>query len=263
MFYKNFVTRFILRKKLFKRIKYRLKLEYRKISKNEFSDIKFIFDSLGSDPKIIIDGGANVGFVTNQFCKLFPHSTIHAFEPNPSVFEQMQAFFKNNKKVVANNKGLGNKNDFLTFYKNNNTGTSSFLKPNDFHLSGMARKYVEVKTEVINLSDYLGNNAINEVDILKLDIEGFELKVLESLETQLRDNKIKVILTEVNLIATYDGQCLIEEIFAYLRKLNYQPYNIYGYNETNLRQSIITNLVFISQDVKEDLRKKYGLGSIG
>ena len=42
------------------------------------------------------------------------------------------------------NTGIGNEVSNLNFYKNNNTGTSSFLEPNDFHKAHLARKYEKI-----------------------------------------------------------------------------------------------------------------------
>lgn len=69
MYYKNIISRFLLRKNFFKRIKMRLNGEKRKLVKNEFDDLEFLYKKLKTAPKIIFDGGANVGFVSYQFLK--------------------------------------------------------------------------------------------------------------------------------------------------------------------------------------------------
>lgn len=74
----------------------------------------------------------------------------------------------------------------------------------------------------------------------------------------LQQCKIDFIYAEVNLIPTYEGQCLIEEVITYLRKLNYIPYNFYGNNETDFRESIITNILFISPEIGKEFNKNFG-----
>src|SRR5690606_31077452 len=88
MYYKNPLRRFVFRRKLLRRIKMRLKYYKRKAFKNEFDDLRFLFDVAGFEPSAIIDGGANIGFVTFQFSKRFPNSAVYAIEPNPRSEER-------------------------------------------------------------------------------------------------------------------------------------------------------------------------------
>ena len=82
MYYKNFISRFILRKDFLRRVKGRLRIYNRRLFKNEFEDLRFLYDILNYEPDIVVDGGANVGFVTHQFNTKFPKSKIISFEPN-------------------------------------------------------------------------------------------------------------------------------------------------------------------------------------
>lgn len=256
MYYKNIFTRFLFRKNFFKRVRMRFNNEKRKIFKNEYDDLVFLFDKLNKEPKVIFDCGANIGFVTYQFLKRFKNATIYSFEPNPSVFSVLKKSTENNKNVFVFNKGIGNENLNLNFYKNNNTGTSSFLEPNDFHKAHLARKYEKIEIPIVSIANFCKENKIDKIDILKLDIEGFELNALKGCEKMLEKNQVDFIYTEVNLIPTYEDQCLIEDVTGYLRNLNYIPYNFYGNNETVLRESIITNMLFISSNIAKDLNAK-------
>ncbi len=71
--------------------------------------------------------------------------------------------------------------------------------------------------------EFFNNQIIDAISILKLDIEGFELKALQGCETILKNQHIDFVFAEVNLIPTYERQSLLEEIIAYLRNLNYIP----------------------------------------
>lgn len=258
MYFKNIFTRFIFRKSFISRVKMRLKREKRKITKNEYDDLEFLYKKINREPSIVFDCGANIGFVTHQFNKRFKNAEIYSFEPNPKVFEELQKSTKDDNDIHIYNYGISNEKDELIFYKNNNTGTSSFLEPNDFHRANLARKYEKIKIPVISLRDFCGANKIEKIDILKLDIEGFELKALQGCEDMLKAEKIDFIYSEVNLVPTYDGQCLIEEVVSFLRQNNYIPYNFYGYNETSLRSSFITNILFVSNKMAKELVEKTG-----
>ena len=109
MYYKNFISRFLLRKNLFKRIRYRLRNEYRKINKNAFDDIKYLYQLIKREPKVIIDGGANVGFVTWELLKRFPNAKILSYEPNPEIFKILKNSYSKYTNVICYNTGLGSK----------------------------------------------------------------------------------------------------------------------------------------------------------
>ncbi|NMH25320.1 FkbM family methyltransferase [Flavobacterium solisilvae] len=236
--------------------------EKRKITKNEYDDLVFLYEKLKHQPNVIFDCGANIGYVTYQLSSRFKSSKIYSFEPNPSVFNKLKKSVETNKNISVNNVGIGDEKNNLEFYKNNNTGTSSFLEPNDFHKSNLARKYQKLNVPIISIGDFCLENNIDKIDILKLDIEGYELKALKGCKQMLENNKIDFIFSEVNLIPTYEGQCLMEEIISFLRSFNYIPYNFYGINENKLREAIITNILFISNDVAKKLVKENGENSV-
>ncbi|MEO8234788.1 MAG: FkbM family methyltransferase [Flavobacterium sp.] len=261
--YKNFITRFILRKNIISRVKMRINAYLRKNNKNEFDDLAFIYKLINKTPKHIFDCGANIGFVSYQFFKRFNNSKIHSFEPNVVVYEKLVGILKKeSENFTFNNCGISNTNGILEFYKNNNSGTSSFMQPNDFHMAHMARKYQKIDVPIVSITDYCSKNNIDEIGILKLDIEGFELKALQGCSNFLKQEKIDFIFTEVNFVPTYQGQPLIEEIITYMRKYNYYPYNFYGINESDKRQSIITNILFISNKIAIEINTLCGKNQV-
>ncbi|MNF85935.1 2-O-methyltransferase NoeI [compost metagenome] len=263
MYYRSFIKRFLFRNNFVSRVKMRLSIEKRKLVKNEFDDLSFLYEVLGEKPEAIFDCGANVGYVSYQFHRRFRTSRVYAFEPNPSVYDQLVCNLEKEKSTIKPfNVGISNSSGTLEFYKNNNTGTSSFFEPNDFHKAHLARRYQKIDVPIISIGDFCNQNSVDAISILKLDIEGFELKALEGCEELLRNQAIDFVYAEVNLVPTYDDQPLLEDIISYLRKFDYIPYNFYGNNETNLRESIITNILFMSNKVARAITEKKGTNSV-
>ena len=95
--------------------------------------------------------------------------TIYIFEPRIEYAQEIEKRFKKNNKIKVFDFGLSNKNcdDYLYF---NNDGSTLFLK------NGQTEK---VKLE--SISDFIKNNNIKKIDLLKLNIEGGEYEVLDDL----------------------------------------------------------------------------------
>ena len=139
------------------------RLGYRELFKEEV----YKFRTSKSNP-YIIDCGSNIGMSVVYFKSLFPASRILAFEADPYVFsfleKNIQSFGIND--VTAINKAVWDANDkSLSFLTEGGAGGRVQEKSEQF-------KFVDVKTA--RLKDYL----TEEIDFLKIDIEGAEGKVL-------------------------------------------------------------------------------------
>ena len=263
-YYKNPITRFLLRKNIFRRIRFRLNKYQRLITKDAFSDIKFLEQN--RSVKTIFDVGANIGFVTYQFQKRFPNSDIYAFEPNPYVFKKLQASYLQDKKIHPFQMGIGDVLGDLEFNINENTGTSSFLEPGDYHRTHQAKHLKEQRqVSTITIDEFCEEKGIKHIDILKLDIEGYEMRALQGADELLSNQAIDIIYTEVNVIPSYEKQPLFHQLTNYLQEKQYFIYNIYSFvgQETPIRQAVIGNVTYISSEFRKSLEKNFGKNNCG
>lgn len=123
------------------------------------------------------DVGANVGYYScvaaTRLAKRHRHINIHAFEPNPDLVELLRKTFSINglshtARIVAT--GLGEKSGELTLHRNDELwGSSSFRKE-----LAHTKKPNEVKVPVTTLDAYCKEHKIEKVDVIKLDVEGYE-----------------------------------------------------------------------------------------
>lgn len=264
MYYKSFFGRFVWRKNWHRRVAMRLGYYRRKLTKDCLSDLNHIF----RDKRVetVLDVGANIGFVTHQFRKMFPAAKIYAFEPNPNVFEVLAASYQADKSVQVLNCGVGDVECRLSFNVNANTGTSSFLKATEYHHKHQARKLLDpIDVEVLTLNGFTASKGLLHIDILKLDIEGYELKALQGASRLLKQHAIDAIYTEVSLVPQYVGQPLFHEISSYLEGYGYYLLNFDDFigQETPIRQAIIGNATYISASYREFLTAQYGAESCG
>ena len=233
--------------KIINSIKFRFSKFLRRNFKNEESDLKKITSNLNIEIQTIFDIGANVGTTVKTFHRNFPNAIIHAFEPNPSVFNKLEKNYKSNSKVILNNIGVGDKNGILKLNRHINSGATSFKDPNNNTNPDYNSKIIDkIDVQVKTLKEYISNSNIDNIDILKIDVEGFEMEVLNGIDPIYLSEKIKLVMIESNLIEKMIGQGLIEDIITILRKSNFTLYNIYDLQESKKYQLYIVNLIFVN-----------------
>lgn len=160
----------------------------------------------GLQAKNIIDVGANKGQSLKFFRNLFPVAKIYCFEPNLDLFDHLQKFENNITKIY--NFAIGNSNSEKIFYKSILTENSTFILPNNsskrfklLKILLLSRKneiYKEVKVNMITLDSFLLINRICNIDILKIDVEGYEFEVLLGAQSVIAAGKINSILLEIH-----------------------------------------------------------------
>jgi FkbM family methyltransferase len=138
-----------------------------------FLSTDYYFKHHNTSPRII-DCGANIGMAILYFKKLYPDAHIMAFEPNPDCFALLEKNITQNNfsNVQLFNIGLTKHKEEIDFFIGNTKGS---LKGSILEARGGDRKIV-VKTD--KLSSFIGSH---KFDLIKIDIEGSELEVIEDL----------------------------------------------------------------------------------
>lgn len=156
----------------------------------------------------VLDIGANKGQSISFFKRIYPKSKIFAFEPSEKVFKSLTLFVKKMSygDVSLYQTGVGKIHGVMNFYESVLDETSTFELPN--HDSRYLRNknrllfqnkedaFNAVTAEVTTLDKFLVEKQIGIVDILKIDVEGFELMVLEGSKIALSEGRIGVIQFE-------------------------------------------------------------------
>ncbi len=145
---------------------------------------------------VIFDVGANVGEITNDFCRYLPGSRIYAAEPISETYEKLVDNCKKLKNVIPLNFGFGNKEDELDMYVIEDSKYSSVL---DSSFAAKHNHKIE-KVKVTTLDSFCSLNGIQEIDILKTDTEGFDLEVLSGGKNLLDKKSIRFIVSEATTL---------------------------------------------------------------
>lgn len=146
-----------------------------KICKEIFEGRTYPQNPLFGKVELIVDIGANIGAATLFFAANHPNARIFSFEPTPSTFELLAK----NTSVLAQVKafpfGLSDKDDECLIYQGNmDSVTNSILKSPETSGQG-------TKIQLRKALDVLKSEAIERIDILKIDTEGCEVPILQSI----------------------------------------------------------------------------------
>lgn len=172
---------------------------------------KFLKKKGFSKFEIFFDVGAHRGETIRLFTKNFKIEKIYSFEPSKINFDYLKKnslnFIKTKKdvQIITENFAFGDKNEDIKI-KHLSESSSSTINEIDVNSKYFKKKsfllyknqddkfYKEENTIQKKLSDYIINNNIPKIDFLKIDTEGYEMKVLLGLEKQFK--KISIIMFE-------------------------------------------------------------------
>jgi len=166
----------------------------------------------------IIDGGANIGFHSVQFAKLANEGKVYSFEPQPLIFN-----------VLSTNSLINGCTDVIKQYRLGLSDSFSSLKmtPLDEQIFGAGcinyggrgltdSNQGEEEVETITI-DSLN---LSKLDLIKLDVQGFELKTLLGGEKTIKSNK------PLMLIENYTTQEADQQVIKLLEEWGYSIYRL-------------------------------------
>ncbi len=222
------------------------KLSFKKIS---FDEIHLILNN-NKKNNIIFDVGASTGQSIDRFKNLFKNLEIHSFEPIKEDFSILSKKYGDDNKIKLNNFALGEKKEHKTLYINAKSDCSSFYKVNknsewlkirSEKLKILPENFTvrTQETPVTTIDDYVKLNNIDHIDILKIDTQGSEDKVLEGAKESLKRNIIKNIETEICFSDQYERRHSFYEIEKHLFINNYRLYGIRNDGFRNLAEGFI------------------------
>ena len=208
-------------------------------------DVRFL-QHLDNNINNIIEVGARYADETIELANRFNSAIIYSFECNPLTVEICKNKLKFLKNVKFFDHGLGNNNEsnpFFSYIKDNNDGASSFYKRIDFENTQISSGDIIIK----KLKDVAINENITFVDLLCMDVQGYELNVLIGAEEFIR--KIRYIIMEEpkpiintsylpeNVYSKYIGSPSSREIHDFMIKNNFNE--IERINENEIEDNVM------------------------
>jgi FkbM family methyltransferase len=238
LFDRTGLTKFQWFQKLFVRTYYC----YKKYLEDPFYNLTKNYPELFENGNII-DVGANIGYTTivfsNAIDKLFK---VYAFEPHPVIFDNMDFMvskYSNSANIIRVNSAIGdNEGEIQLIHNTNHHGDHQII-------TNVLKENIKV-TKVYNvpitsIDSFVEKNSIDQVCFIKIDVQGYEHKVISGMSKTLEDNPNISIALEYDPIRMSNLGFDPDELLFWVGSSRFKLYLIESNGE--LRKEKIDSLI--------------------
>ncbi len=172
------------------------------------------FQSLIRPTSIILDIGAYIGAYTFTAARIATSGSVHVFEPNPQSAQRIRQTVRNNglTNILLNECAVGNQSGILQFHLHET--------PTESGLANKNQTINIVNVPVQTIDEYCQNKTIPKIDLLKIDVEGAELLVLQGAVQTINEFQPTIIIELHRKQSTSFGYT-VEDIVQYLHSIGY------------------------------------------
>ena len=165
---------------------------------------------------IVLDIGANIGFYATILSDIVGEKgVVHCFEPDSKNFEHLKKTTADFKNIKINNKAVGPKTEKLKIYTSKNLNVDHrTYKPEEYDK--------EIEIDAVSIDDHLASNP--KVDLIKMDIQGFEMQAIQGMQTILDKNKDIKLISEFWPYGLKKAGSSVTEYFNFLQSKGFTCY---------------------------------------
>ncbi len=196
----------------------------------------------------VFDVGAFDGCTAIGYRKAFKEAAIHSFEPSPEAYAALVERFKEDSQVVPVNTALADAPGTASFQLNNAGVTNSLLEKDKRSDEWVDHTWTDntatVEVKVDTLDNYCEREGIRQIDLLKIDAQGADLKVLQGAGRMLREGRIYSIFIETCIVPLYDGQGELHEVCALMHGHGYCLFDLLAPSHAPSGQLMWCDLLF-------------------
>lgn len=201
-------------------------------------------------PHVVLDVGARHGWFFHCWQDWCPDAQVHAFEPVQEAFDTAMRLYGSHPLVKINQAGVGCSEGSLDIKIFEKSGASnSFLSLRketweevQFETGSVTERAVPVTT----IDAYCGRESLPDVYLLKIDVQGYELKVLEGAEATLP--RIDHIFVETGIVPFYEGAPRFTDIYEFLSQRGFHLMAMQAWHRGN-HKLMETDMLFRRDDL--------------
>ena len=209
--------------------------------------------NLGFKPKSVFDIGAYHGDFSKLCLKIWPQTSIIAFEALHEKIEPLTQKFKGrNVKIIEGIIGETDR-EAVNYYADETA--SSVLSSDEVN----SKKKV-VNQKMITLDTFLSTSSTQAPALLKIDTQGYEFQILKGAGNVLL--QIEVVLLELNFLEVYHGVKLAHEVMELLTANGFVIYDICEIHRRPLDNALFQiDYIFVKKDSFLRNDKRWGINT--
>lgn len=138
--------------------------------------------------RCVFDVGGNYGQSALQFASAFPGARVTSFEPVPETYARLKSAIEGCPQITAINKAIGDFQGTLDMHLTDSAGSNSVV--------GGSGSGPVIKVEADTLDSVASSRGVQAIDLLKIDVEGFELQVLKGAQDLFARSAIRYVFAE-------------------------------------------------------------------
>jgi len=198
---------------------------------------------------VVFDVGSHLGQTALHFRKSFPSASIHCFEPTVENFAKLKANTKGKRQIRINQLALGNARTTVTMRTGQSDQTNQVIR--NYEKTAAIKEMPIVRMETID--SYMKDKGLSNIDLLKIDVEGYELEVLEGAEDALKRGRVKAVLAECDFDPKDTQHTYFNDLWDHLRSKNFSFFGLYDVIHYGNGMGIgFCNALFIERTVASD-----------
>jgi FkbM family methyltransferase len=177
------------------------------------------------DIRTVIDVGAHQGEFARMIHGILPEASILSFEPLEDCYRQLRFNMRDVARFTAFNCAVGDARARVVMHRNEYSPSSSLLKMAALHKTAFpfTVRESEEMIEVRRLDDALRDMRLEDHVLVKIDVQGYEDRVIAGGEELLC--RARVVIAETSFSALYEGQPLFDDIY---RELTHKGFRYTG-----------------------------------
>jgi FkbM family methyltransferase len=147
---------------------------------------------------------------------------IRAFEPSPSTVELLRKAVGRESGVKVEALAMGDSEGILPFHVTLDYSVNDSLLAPTWNAGD---KLVDVRVETID--NYCSRHAIEAIDLLKIDAQGYDLHILKGARRMLDTHGVKLYSCEANFEHMYHGQASLRDLLDFADAVGYKLVGFY------------------------------------
>ena len=204
-----------------------------------------------AEPRTVIDVGANRGQFARAAAVCFPQAVVHAFEPLTVCHEQLRQVAGALPQITIHPFALGDSTGMVEMFQNDYSPSSSLLPMEQLHreLWPKTANTKSISVPLDTLDNVTARRGVQGPVFLKLDVQGFELRVLRGAKQTLQETSI--VMSEVLFEGLYEGQADLRTLTNFLAD---QGFRFLEFAEERrlppLERLVYADAVFVKESLK-------------